>query len=222
MQGNPAFLFTGAAILAVGIVVIARAHKAHQAKKEADRAAELAKDPKAKRRVPPRTGFKAIGLSLACGVLMGSFYPLVEMSRATDLGLRAYAVGFIFATGVIASTPVFNIFFMNLPVRGKPIGIRAYFKGSLKQHLLGLTGGAIWSIGAVANFAAAGAPPEIQVGPAVSYAIGQGAVLVSTLWGLLYWKEFRGATPQVMRMVMVMIFLFVVGLGLIAAAPLFA
>ena len=77
-------------------------------------------------------------------------------------------------------------------------------------------------VGAVANFAAAGAPAEVQIGPAISYAIGQGAVLVSTLWGLLYWKEFAGATSQVMRMIWLMIALFVIGLGLIAIAPLFA
>ncbi len=219
-QGNPFFLFGGAAILVIGIVVVSQAYQIHAKKKDAIRAKEW--KAKSKHRPPPKTGFKAIGLSLACGVLMGSFYPLVEMSRATDLGLRAYSVGFIFALGVVASTPFFNIFFMNLPVQGKPIGIKLYFKGTVKQHLLGLAGGMIWSIGAVANFAAAGAPPEVQVGPAISYAIGQGAVLVSTLWGLLYWKEFAGAPPGAIKRIALTIGLFVVGLGLIAVAPLFA
>jgi glucose uptake protein len=59
------------------------------------------------------------------------------------------------------------------------------------------------------------------VGPAISYAIGQGAVLVSTLWGLLYWKEFEGAPAGVNRLLAVMIALMVCGLGLIAVAPLF-
>jgi len=28
-------------------------------------------------------------------------------------------------------------------------------------------------------------------GPAISYALGQGATLVAALWGLLIWHEFR-------------------------------
>ena len=198
--------------------MVARAHKLHSAVKDA----KIAEEWTSKHRPPPKTGFLAIGLSLACGVLMGSFYPLVELSKVGELGLRVYAIGFIFALAVFLSTPFYNVFFMNLPVKGKPIGIRPYFRGTPRQHALGIAGGVIWMIGTVANFAAAGAPAEIQVGPAISYAIGQGAVLVSTLWGLLYWKEFAGATPRVMRMIALMIALFVIGLGLIASAPLFA
>lgn len=217
-QGNPILLFCGATILVGGVVVVARAHKLHSAMKDA----KLAEEWTSKHRPPPKTGFLAIGLSLACGVLMGSFYPLVELSKVGEFGLRAYAVGFVFALGVFLTTPFFNMFFMNLPVQGKPIGIKPYFKGTVRQHALGVAGGVIWMIGALANFAAAGAPAEIQIGPAISYAIGQGAVLVSTLWGLLYWKEFAGATTQVMRMIWLMIALFVIGLALIALAPLFA
>lgn len=217
-QGNPILLFAGAALLVVGIIVVARAYREYAAMKEAEQARALPQ----RGRKPAKTGLKGIGLSLACGVLMGSFYPLVEMSKQGELGLRAYAVGFIFSIGVLLSTPFFNLFFMNLPVKGKPIGIRAYVRGTTRQHLLGLAGGAIWTIGAVANFAAASAPPEVQVGPAISYAIGQGAVLVSTLWGLLYWKEFEGVSPRAKRLIVAMIVLFVLGLGSISVAPLFA
>ena len=37
------------------------------------------------------------GSIIASGVLMGSFYPLVEMSRASEQGLGAYSVGFFFS-----------------------------------------------------------------------------------------------------------------------------
>jgi len=218
-QGNPALLFGGGALLVAGIVVVARAYGAYSEMRDRQRAAAAAEQ---KKRPPRKTGFKGIGLSLAAGVLMGSFYPLVEMSKVGDLGLRCYAIGFIFALGVFLSTPFYNLLFMNVPVKGKPIGLRSYFKGTIWQHLLGVLGGVIWCAGAIANFAAASAPPEVQVGPAVSYAIGQGAVLVSTLWGLLYWKEFRGASSGVKKLIALMIALFVVGLGLIASAPLFA
>jgi len=219
-QGNPFLLFGGAALLTLGIIIVARAYKEYAVFREAQRA-KIALE-KGKKRAPRKVGFKAIGLSLTCGVLMGSFYPLVEMSRESELGLRCYTIGFIFALGVFITTPLYNLVFMNIPVKGKPVGIGAYFKGTLKQHALGVFGGVIWCAGAVANFAAASAPPEVQVGPAISYAIGQGAVLVSTLWGLLYWKEFAGASGKVKGLLAVMIALFVIGLGLIAIAPLFA
>jgi glucose uptake protein len=97
----------------------------------------------------------------------------------------------------------------------------AYFKGTGKQHLLGIAGGAIWCAGAISNFVASSAPPNVQVGPAISYAIGQGATLVSALWGLLLWKEFEGADSRVKILLALMLLLFVAGLGLISTAPLY-
>lgn len=219
-QGNPLLLAAGCAALLAGVVVTALAHKTYAAAKDAEKEKEWAEQ--GKRRAPRKTGFKGIGISLAAGILMGSFYPLVEISKQGELGLRAYAVGFVFAVGVFLTTPAYNLVFMNIPVKGRPVGITAYFKGTTRQHLLGVLGGIIWAIGGVANFAAASAPREVQVGPAISYAIGQGAVLVSTLWGLLYWKEFAGADSKVKRMIALVLVLLVVGITLVAIAPRFA
>jgi glucose uptake protein len=128
----------------------------------------------------------------------------------------------VFSVGVFISTFFYNIYFLNLPVEGKPIGMFDYFTGSARQHLLGIAGGILWCVGAISNFAAASAPPSVQVGPAISYALGQGATLISALWGLLYWKEFAGATVPVKRLIWIMLLLFVVGLAMISVAPLFA
>ena len=49
-------------------------------------------------------------------------------------------------------------------------------------------GGIIWGFGGCFNFIAAG-----FVGVAISYAIGQSAPMIAALWGVLVWKEFRGA-----------------------------
>ena len=96
------------------------------------------------------------------------------------------------------------------------------FKGTGRQHLLGLLGGAIWMVGGICNFAAASTPAIVQVGPAVSYALGQGATLVSALWGLLVWREFRGASQRVKTLIAIMLVLFIAGLGMISLAPLHA
>jgi glucose uptake protein len=117
---------------------------------------------------------------------------------------------------------VYNIYFLNLPVQGPSIEMWQYFRGTPRQHLLGILGGAIWAVGAISNFVAASAPNQVQVGPAVSYALGQGATLVSALWGLLVWREFAGADPGVKRLLAAMLLFFIGGLTLCSLAPLYA
>jgi len=216
-QGNPTLLFTGVGIVLAAIVVDAAAYRTHARA----RAAQEIRAGRTKS-VVPRIGWKGILLSLASGVLMGSFYPLVELGKAEGTGLGPYAIAFVFALGVFCSTFVFNLFFMNVPVQGPPVELLEYFKGTWTQHLLGVVGGATWATGTISNFVAASAPPEVQAGPAISYALGQGATLISALWGLLVWKEFKGACGLVKLLLALMLVLFTVGLGLVSIAPLYA
>jgi glucose uptake protein len=235
-QGNPWLLFGGVALVLAAIVVDARAYRAYaRAKRHSAESLSVQSAPSAAT-VPLKRGrrkaaapisrpaagpLKGIVVSLISGVLMGSFYPLVELSKQTELGLGPYAVGFVFSCGVFVSTFVFNLMFMNLPFQGEPLEMSEYFNGTLKQHALGVLGGMIWCAGTIANFAAASAPPEVNVGPAVSYAMGQGATLISALWGLFVWKEFRGADRKVRALLAFMLLLFVVGLSLVSVAPLY-
>ncbi len=207
-QGNPTFLFAGLALVILAIILDAMAYGAHS------KAQSQATGKKSK------GGAKGIVVSLISGVLMGSFYPVVELSKIGDIGLGPYTVAFFFAIGVFGSTFVFNIYFMNLPVHGKSVDFGAYFKGSRNQHLLGVLGGILWCTGAISNFVAASAPKSVQVGPAISYALGQGATMVSALWGLLVWKEFAGAQGKVRTLIALMLLLFLAGLTLISLAPL--
>jgi len=207
-QGNPTLLFTGAAIVVGAIIVDAFAYRALEAGKAAQ--------------TEHRVSGKGITLSLISGLLMGSFFPLVEMGKSGPQGLGPYAIGFVFAVGVFLSTFLFNLFFMKMPVEGPPVAMSEYFTGTGRQHLLGIVGGLIWATGTIANFVAASTPESVQVGPAISYAIGQGATMVSALWGLLVWKEFDGATSRVRVLVVIMLILFVTGLALVSIAPLYA
>jgi len=207
-QGNPTLLFTGAAIVVGAIVIDALAYRALESAKSA--ASEH------------KVSGKGIALSLVSGLLMGSFFPIVEMGKSGPQGLGPYAIGFVFTVGVFLSTFVFNLFFMRFPVEGPPVTMGEYFTGTGRQHWLGIFGGLVWATGTIANFVAASAPESVQVGPAISYAIGQGATMVSALWGLLVWKEFAGATGRVRLLVGVMLVLFVAGLALVSIAPLYA
>jgi glucose uptake protein len=58
------------------------------------------------------------------------------------------------------------------------------------------------------------------VGPAISYAIGQGATMVSAIWGVFVWREFADAPPSSRRLIPLMFFFFVGGLAAIAVAPI--
>lgn len=165
---------------------------------------------------------KGIVIAVISGVLMGSFYPLVEMAKDSDVGLGPYAIGFIFSLGVLFTTFVYNLFFMNLPVQGEPVEFGEYFKGKAKQHGLGILGGMLWSTGAITNFVAARAEGAAQAGPAVSYAMGQGATLISALWGLFVWKEFAEADGRVRTLLFIMFVFFITGLAAVSVAPLFA
>jgi glucose uptake protein len=169
---------------------------------------------------PKKTVAQGILLSLAAGLLMGFFYPLVSIGMMGEFGAGAYGAAVVFSIGVFASTLVCNFVFLNIHLIGDPISIRNYFSGTLGQHLLGILGGIIWAVGGLSNFAAATAPESIQVGPAISLAMGQCATLISVLWGLFVWKEFKGASKSVIWTIVLMILLFMGGLALLSLAPI--
>ena len=202
-KGNAALLFSGVALISAAIVANAWAYKLKESGNQ--------------KKVP----VKGIVLSIACGVLMAFFYRFV--AAAMDMNFTAaapkagmltpYSALFVFALGVFASTFIFNGIAMRHPVAGEPISEKAYFKGGFPIHLVGILGGLIWGLGNGLNLVAAG-----KAGAAISYGLGQGATLVSALWGILVWKEFAGAPKATGRLNLLMFVLFLAGLGLIIAA----
>ena len=79
--------------------------------------------------------------------------------------------------------------------------------------MVGMVGGMIWCLGQSFSLIASG-----QAGAAISYGLGQGATLVSALWGILVWKEFRSAPAVSKRLNLTMFILFVIGLGFLVYA----
>ena len=226
--GQPAFLFGGCALIVGAIVVDAVACRALSLLRH-EEAARAGMTRSTRRGAP----IKGIVLALVSGLLLGTFSPLVEKGQASEVGLGPYAICVVFAGGVFFSAFAFNIFFMNLPVEGEPVVFFDYFKSRPGQHLLGILGGVIWCVGAAAALVSASANEEMSVGaagvalpapvgPAVTYALGQGAALISALWGILLWKEFKGADPKVRSLTALMFVLFAAGLALVSMAPLYA
>ena len=164
---------------------------------------------------------KGIVLSVVCGVLMAFFYRFVARTMDMDFAAAApkagmmtpYSAFFVFSLGIFASNFVFNAIAMRRPVSGEPITEKEYFKGGFPIHLVGVLGGLIWGLGNGINLVAAG-----KAGAAISYGLGQGATLVSALWGILVWKEFKGAPKKAGLLNFAMFVLVLAGLGLIVAA----
>jgi glucose uptake protein len=92
-----------------------------------------------------------------------------------------------------------------------------YTKAKPIWHLWGIVGGVIWCTGATLNFVAS---RTAIVGPAVSYSIGQGATMISAAWGVFIWREFASAPKLAKHLLFWMFLLFLLGLTLIALAPL--
>ncbi|HKD60452.1 MAG TPA: GRP family sugar transporter [Terracidiphilus sp.] len=208
---NPVLLFGGVALVTLAIILDAMAYRKRESSAESTRA-------RTDRPVGSNTTTRGIVLSLVAGVLMGSFYPLVAHAMRGPDSPGPYAIAFFFAIGVLISTIPANLLLMARPLDGKPPADGAdYWRASMGWHAAGILGGAIWCVGAVANFVASGAH---LVGPAVSYSIGQGATMVSALWGVFVWREFAGA-PRAARMLLVLMFVFfLLGLTAVALAPL--
>jgi glucose uptake protein len=131
---------------------------------------------------------KSIVTCIVSGVLMGIWAPFVThaMTRGNPLG--PYSVAVFLTLGALLSCFVWNIYFMKKPLVGEPVSFSKLFSGPASGHVLGVLGGCIWGTGTVFNLVAAN-----FTGVAISYAIGQSAPMVAALWGVLAWKEFRGA-----------------------------
>lgn len=202
-HGNPAFLFTGILFIVIAMLLSTLASV------------------NARRSVTGtgKTPVKGVLFSVAAGCLMGLFYPQLMSSISPDFNtvpivpgkLTPYTAAVIFAVGLLLSNFIINTVFMRLA------GIRysQYFAGTTWLHVIGILGGMIWMIALCVNVIASGV-----AGPAVSYALGQGATLVAAIWGVFIWKEFQGAPRISLIFVALMFACYAAGLFLVGKAIL--
>jgi glucose uptake protein len=199
-KGNAGLLFAGVALVVLAMIVSALAYR---------------KLPR-----PSGTGWaRGVVFSVIAGCLMGFFYP--QLSKAISPGFTSGAIqpGYLtpytalvcFAAGLLASNFLVNTVFMK--VGGLSYG--DYFRGGARLHSLGFLGGIIWMLALSLNIVASGV-----AGPAISYALGQGATLVAAIWGVFIWKEFQHAPSGTMPLIVVMFAGYASGLTLIGMATL--
>lgn len=199
-KGNPILLFIGVAFIVAAIIIDALAYKKHSASLQ-------------------KVSGKGIMLSVSAGILMALFYRFVASSMVTDFAnpesgkLTPYSAVFFFALGVLISNLLFNYLIMKKPFEGQSLSFKDYFAGSAGVHLTGVLGGVIWNIGMAMSIIASG-----KAGYAISYGLGQGATLIAALWGVFIWKEFKGASKPVDRLILLMFLAYLAGLALLVYA----
>ena len=200
-KGDPLFIFLGVALIAAAIVMNGLAYRMARTGKR-------------------KLTAKGLLISVAAGTIMAFFYRFVASSMDLDSftapaagKMTPYTAVVVFAAGVFVSNFLFNTIAMKCPVEGTPVRPSEYFGGTFRTHLVGMLGGAIWCLGESFSMIASG-----KAGAAISYGLGQGATLVSALWGILIWKEFRGAPGASVICNAGMFVLFLAGLGLLIYA----
>jgi glucose uptake protein len=197
-SGNPLIIFGGVGLITLAIILNAWAYGKRSS-----------------------TGMSVKGLLIAVvsGCMMGLFYKYVANSMVLNFSmpeagkLTPYTALVFFAVGILASSLVFNTIQMYRPFQGAAVSFGDYFRGSLKDHGVGILGGAIWFVGMAFSIIA-----SEKAGTAISYGLGQGATVVAALWGIYIWKEFDGSDAKTQGMLKLMLALYILGLGLLIYA----
>jgi len=156
---------------------------------------------------------KSIVTCVVSGVLMGLWSPFMTYSMTRGNTLTPYSAAVFLTLGALLSCFLWNVYFMKHPLVGEPVSFAGFFSGAPSGHLLGLFGGCIWGLGTVFNLVAARFS-----GVAISYAIGQSAPMVAALWGVLVWKEFRGANRQAKTYLSLMFIFYLLAILLVSLA----
>ena len=199
-KGNVALLAAGVALVTFAIIVSAVANRRVAAAKAG------------------RPG-RGLLFAVLAGCLMGLFYPRLigsispgyENGNIQPAFLTPYTALLFFGVGLVLSNFIVNTIFM----RAGGVTYRDYAAGSARLHSLGIMGGVIWMLALGLNVIASG-----PAGPAASYALGQGATLIASIWGVFIWKEFRNAPPGTSVLIAIMFCCYAAGLILIGAATL--
>jgi glucose uptake protein len=201
-SGNPYFLLAGVILIAAAIVLSAMAHKKLSNERN-------------------QVSIKGVVLSVIAGVLFGFFYRFLAKAIYSDFSLPEpgkvgpYSAAVIFSIGVLASNFIFNTILMRKPVQGTPLSYVDYFRGTLRDHAVGVLGGALWGAGLIFSVLSAG-----KAGFAISFGLGQGNAMIAAIWGVFIWKEFAEAPSGTSKLLYLMFLCYIVGLFCIVYAKL--
>ncbi len=195
---NPLFLFAGLVMVTLAVIANSLAYKI-----------------KEKASIKKNNLKIGILVALISGLLIALFpFPF---NYAFKAGLNGYSGALFMTIGGFVATVVLLPFLMRKPLVPKesPVGISEYFRAKPSWHLWAILSGLIWSIGTVFNLVVA-SQPSFSV--AIAYTFGQCAIMISALWGIFVFKEFRGAPKKSYYLLCAMFAFFIIGIILLANA----
>jgi glucose uptake protein len=213
-DGDLPMLLAGIALLLVSAALVAIA---------ASRSVEdlSANEPGNRKSYQRRSAGKPTALAVAGGVFLAlCLWPLTQAQIGMgELNMGPYALAVLFCVGMLLTTFVYNLYFINLPVHGEPAGFGAYFQEGIGVHLLGIFGGAIFAAGLLTNFIALEGEGAAAIPSGLGTIVVPASAILAGLWGLLVWREFRGASGRAMTMIVAGLLCFAAGLAAIALRP---
>jgi glucose uptake protein len=148
------------------------------------------------------------------GIVFAAVAPVLGIAQTSQLGIGAYG-GLLLATiGAFIATFFLNFFFLNISLEGGKIRYTSYFKGTAKDHLNGLLGGAVCAGGVLALYTAyTGTAGVTSFDGWLAALCG---ALVAALSGMLLRRKAPRA-PEAKRNTLIAVFLFAVGAAVLLA-----
>ncbi|MBV8895104.1 MAG: hypothetical protein JO051_01225 [Acidobacteriaceae bacterium] len=162
-----------------------------------------------------RKSLRGIIAAIIGGAALGVFAPILNNCIPGDLGLGPYGGMLLFGVGVLASTIVYDFYFLNITIEGSSLTFGAYLTGKLAQHLLGFAAGALCVGGLLAAALAMSAPATADVSLFLQILLPLLSVVAVSLKKKSIWKEL--STSAAIRVPMLVgVCLFACSLAVLA------
>lgn len=162
----------------------------------AGRLVRSSEPPPGNRKTAPKpSARKPVALAAAAGIFIAlSAWPLRSARQGLgDIDMGPYALAILFCVGILLTTLVYNVYFINLPVHGEPAGFGPYFQGGFGVHFLGILGGAVFAGGLLAGFVVDEAENRAALSDGLRAILVPASAILAALWGWLVFREFRQA-----------------------------
>jgi glucose uptake protein len=192
---RPVYLGLGSILLLAAVGLVAGAHGQRIRQRDTD-LLQKAVAAGMKGKLPRTSPVKGLLLAVIGGLLIGLAQPVAIWAQGRDeIGFGAYAMSILIASAFAVGTPFFSLFFLNLPVQGEPLSFTAWFKGTARQHLLGLGGGWLWFAGLTALLLAATATPAAGMTRSLAFSLSRSSIIVGAVIGIFMNGEFANSAP---------------------------
>ncbi len=166
------------------------------------------------KRQPPGRVIKGFVMGLLAGMGFVSVLPVLRLAQPDQLGIGPYAGMLLAGIGILMSTFFLNFFFLNISLEGAPVGYGTYFSAKPKDHLVGALGGAVWTSGALALYAAY--TGTVRLPSPEPWLAPFGGAVIAVFTGLLIWQKLP-QPPRAKQMTITATVLFLLGAALLLA-----